>query len=286
MARKTGLGRGLEALIPGSDQTQPGSGLTLHVDQISPNPRQPRTNFNPEDLSELADSIRTYGVLQPLIVTESDQPDHYLLIAGERRLLAARLAGLERVPVLIREATDVERLELAIIENVQRADLNPLEEAEAFRQLAEDFGMSHEEIAGRVAKHRVTVTNTLRLLKLPEPVQKSLAEGKISEGHARALLGLSTPQSQSAVLHTILSQDLNVRQTEALVRKLTGMKPHSLEKPTNPPEINDLAARLETWLGTRVILTKSGKKGTITIYYYSDEELDALVGKLLEGVEE
>jgi ParB family chromosome partitioning protein len=281
MARKTGLGRGLDALIPSGGQTYAGGIVTLRVDQISPNPRQPRAKLDPGDLEQLADSIREHGVLQPLIVTEGLENDRYVLIAGERRLLAARQAGLQRVPVLIREASEQERLELALIENVQRADLNPLEAAEAFRQLAEDFGLSHEEIARRVAKSRAAVTNTLRLLKLVDGVQKALVDGRISEGHARALLALESPQAQSAALQTILSNDLNVRQTEALVRRLVGERPKASPKPAPPPEIIDLETRLEASLGTRVSLSQRGKKGTISIYYYSDEELNALVDRLL-----
>jgi len=255
--------------------------LTLPVDQISPNPRQPRSRFDPEALSELADSIREHGILQPLIVTESAEPGQYVLVAGERRLLAARQAGLERVPVMIRAASDLERLELALIENIQRSNLGPLEAAEAYRQLAEDFGLSHEEISHRVAKSRVTVTNTLRLLNLPESVRDALAQGKISEGHARALLALATPQAQAAALQTILAQELNVRQTEALARRLGGERPIPAQKTTPSPEISDLADRLQAFLGTRVSLSGRGKKGKITIFYYSDEELNALVDRLL-----
>jgi ParB family chromosome partitioning protein len=170
MAKRSGLGRGLEALIPGGERPQMGGVITLRVEQIERNPRQPRAHIDPEELRELADSIGEHGILQPLIVSQGEQPEQYVLIAGERRLLAARQAGLERVPVLIREVSDQERLELALIENVQRADLSPLEAAEAYRQLAEDFGLAHEEIARRVSKSRVSVTNTLRLLKLPEKV--------------------------------------------------------------------------------------------------------------------
>lgn len=284
MSRKPGLGRGLEALIPGSGQAQQPGVMTLRVEQISPNPRQPRSRMDPQELNELAASIRAHGVLQPLIVTHGEAPDQYVLIAGERRLLAARQAGLERVPVLVREVSEVERLELALIENVQREDLNPLEAAEAFRQLADEFGLSHEEIAERVGKSRAAVTNTLRLLKLPESVQQALAEEQISEGHARALLALATPQAQAAALQTILALGLNVRQTEALVRRLSGEKPAPPEKPAPSPEMVELAQRLEGSLGTRVHLQRRGKKGTITIYYYSDEELDALVDKLLGPV--
>jgi ParB family chromosome partitioning protein len=233
-------------------------------------------------LAELAASIGEHGVLQPLILTRGDSPDQYVLVAGERRLLAARLAGVEQVPALIREVSDQQRLELALIENLQRADLAPLETAAAYRQLAEDFGLSHEEIAARVGKSRVSVTNTLRLLKLPAAVQQALADGRISEGHARALLALPNAQAQAAVLHTILTQELNVRQTEALVRRLAGEKPEVKEKPAPAPELIDLERRLEASLGTRVNLNRRSKgQGTLVIHFYSDEELEAIVGKLV-----
>ena len=191
MARKGGLGKGLDALIPNRDTNQVEVGSTyLAVDQITANPRQPRTNIEDQSLEELAASIREHGILQPLIVTVDSITGQYSLIAGERRLRAARLAGLQQVPVIIRQVTDQERLELALIENVQRSDLTSLETAEAYFQLSEEFGMAHDEIALRVGKSRVSVTNTLRLLKLAEPVRTALAEGKITEGHARALLGL------------------------------------------------------------------------------------------------
>ena len=172
MSPKGGLGKGLNALIPNSATNGLGGENLIAVDKILPNPRQPRHEMNPEGLQELADSIREHGVLQPLIVTHSAEQDEYILIAGERRLRAARLAGLSLVPAVIRQATDQERLELALIENIQRADLTPLETAAAFQHLHESFGLSHEEIARRVGKNRVTVTNTLRLLKLPEAVQR------------------------------------------------------------------------------------------------------------------
>jgi ParB family transcriptional regulator, chromosome partitioning protein len=281
MSRRAGLGRGLESLIP-SGEPQTGAISQLAVESILPNPRQPRTRFDPEELAELAASIREHGVLQPLIVTQGQEPDRYLLVAGERRWLAARQAGLTHVPALLREASDQQRLELALIENVQRADLAPLETADAYRQLAEDFSLSHEEIAARVGKSRVAVTNTLRLLKLPEAVRQALAQGKISEGHARALLALTTTQSQTAALLTILSHELNVRQTEALVRRLSGERPAPAEKPAPPPEVTDLEHRLEDSLGTRVNLKRGSQgRGTVVIHFYSDEELDALVARLL-----
>jgi len=282
MARRTGLGRGLDALIPGEDQLSTGGVLLIAVDQISPNPRQPRNRMDEDELHNLADSIREHGVIQPLLVTSDPaQPDLYILIAGERRWLAARQAGLERVPVILREATDQQRLELALIENVQRSDLGPLETAEAYRQLSEDFQLSHEEIAVRVSKSRSTVTNTLRLLKLPADVQTALAEGRLTEGHARAILALPTPQAQSAALQTVLAHELNVRQTEELVKRLSGERPPRPMKSALPPEMIALEERLRGRLGTRVRLTHHSKGGTIIIHYYSDEELDALVEHLL-----
>ncbi|MDI6694922.1 MAG: ParB/RepB/Spo0J family partition protein [Anaerolineales bacterium] len=280
MSRRSGLGRGLDALIPGGER--PASGIEqIPLDAVVSNPRQPRTRFDPEELAELAESIRVHGMLQPLIVTQDETPGRYTLIAGERRLLAARQAGLTHAPALVREASEQSRLEMALIENVQRADLAPLELAEAYRQLAEDFDLSHEQIAARVGKSRVAVTNTLRLLKLPESVRQALTEGRISEGHARALLALPTPQAQAAALHTILTHELNVRQTEALVRRLTGERPPARPRPEPPPDVLDVQERLQSSLGTRVRLKRTRKgSGTIVIHFYSDEELEALIERL------
>jgi ParB family chromosome partitioning protein len=282
MAQKTGLGRGLGALIPGGDNAQAENGVLLvPVEMVLPNPRQPRNMMHSEELEELTASVREHGVLQPLIVTLGESSEQYILIAGERRLQAARLAGLASVPVIIRQATDQQRLELAIIENVQRSDLSALEEAEAYRQLAEDFDLSHEDIAARVGKSRVAVTNTLRLLRLPDSVKNALIEKRISEGHARALLALSTPEAQTAALRTVLAQEINVRQTEELVRRLSGEKPARKPKPTISPDVASLEDRLRTSLGTKVTLRTGRKGGTLTIHYYSNEELEALTGRLL-----
>lgn len=284
MPKKYGLGRGLGALIPGGDEVPMENGVILvPVDMVLPNPRQPRNMIHPEELEELTASVREHGVLQPLIATLGESTGQYILIAGERRLQAARLAGLASVPVLIRQATDQQRLELAIIENVQRSDLSALEEAEAYRQLAEDFDLSHESIAARVGKSRVAVTNTLRLLRLPDSVKNALIEKRISEGHARALLALSTPESQTAALRTVLTQDLNVRKTEELVRKLSGEKPVRNLKPAVSPDITELEDRLRSCLGTKVTLRSGRKGGTLIIHYYSNEELDALTGRLLHN---
>jgi ParB family transcriptional regulator, chromosome partitioning protein len=288
MTKKTGLGRGLDALIPSGEfspesptPSQTNGYETLLIADISRNPRQPRSQMDQEELEELAASIRKNGILQPLIVAPADEPGKYVLIAGERRLLAASMAGLDSVPVVVRDASEQERLELALIENVQRADLTPLEAAEAFRQLADDFNLSHEQIAQQLGKSRVAITNTLRLLKLPEDVRHSLATGEISEGHARVLLSLPNSQAQSAVLQTIIKHELNVRKTEDLVRKYLGQRPPSQSKPAPKPDLTYLEERLRQRLGTRVNLHPRKKGGTLVIHYYSDEELDALILRIL-----
>ena len=285
MARRSGLGRGLDALIPGGEAASQVGVLQVPVEQVLPNPRQPRTHFDPAELRDLAESIRQHGVIQPLVVSLGELPNTYVLIAGERRLLAARQAGLEHVPALLREASDQERLEMALVENVQRADLGPLEAAEAYRQLAEEFGLSHEQIAERVGKSRVSVTNTLRLLKLPAVVRQALAERALSEGHARALLALASAPAQSAALQTILRHGLNVRQTEDLVRRLSGQKPERQPQAPVQPELVALEERLRSGLGTKVRVNRRGAQGTLVIHYYSDEELNALVTRILGEME-
>ena len=283
MSPKGGLGRGLEALIPGANTVTQADGgpITVPVGDISPNPLQPRMRMNPAELEELSASIREHGIIQPLIVTQAGE-GKYELIAGERRWRAAQLAGLQAVPVVIRQATTQQRLEIALIENVQRADLTPLETAEAYRQLADDFSLSHDDIARQVGKSRVAVTNTIRLLKLPPSIQTALAEGEITEGHARAILGLASAQSQVAALQTILTNHLNVRQTEDLVRRLSGEKSAPKPKEETAPEVVAIENRLRERLGTKVNLTRGKSGGTVVIHYYSDEELNHLMDILLE----
>lgn len=281
MAYKGGLGRGLDAIIPASEEVKSGTD-SIPIGNIIPNPRQPRTIMAEEGLQELAESIRQHGILQPLIVTkESD--NRFILIAGERRWRAAQIAGLEAVPVIQREANDRDRLELALIENVQRADLMPLETAEAYRQLAEEFNLTHDEIAARVGKSRVAVTNTLRLLKLPEGVQNALLAGTITEGHARAMLGLTNPQAQTAVLQIIIKNDLSVRQTEELVKKYSGEKAPSKTKPETPADVKEIEDRLREHLGTRVTINHRKKGGSLVIYYYSNEELNSVLDSILKS---
>ena len=283
--KKPGLGKGLDALIPRGDEAQfaqpERGGLEIEIDLIKPNPRQPRTLFDPESISELAESINKHGVIQPIILSQNPETRDYILVAGERRLIAAKEAGLEKIPVVIREISDQGMVEIALIENIQRADLSPLERAGAYAQLVDDFGLSHEAIAQSVGKSRVSITNTLRLLNLPPSVQEAINNGKISEGHARALLGLATPQSQTGALQTIIKDQLSVRQTEILVRRLSAYRPTPKPKPGKPPELIDLEARLRNRLGTRVTVNPGRVGGSITITYYSDEELDAILAIFL-----
>lgn len=284
MAQRTGLGKGLDALIPGGGaETRPAAagGVTqAALESITRNPRQPRLQFDASELEELAASIREHGIIQPLIVSPG-RGGNFILIAGERRLQAAKLAGLKTVPVIVRQASDRQLLELALIENVQRADLGPLEEAEAYQHLVQDFGLSQEQVAERVGKSRVAVTNTLRLLGLSAKVKQSLVDGLITEGHARALLGLASARAQEAALQTVLKLYLSVRQTEGLVRKLGGEKPKTKAKLRASADVLDIERKLRASLGTKVALKHGRKGGAMTIYYYSDEELDTLLKRLL-----
>jgi ParB family chromosome partitioning protein len=282
MARR-GLGKGLDALIPGDFEPEATGGSQLiPVDQIQPNPSQPRTEMNDANLEELANSIREYGIIQPLILTQDGNSNHYTLIAGERRLQAAKLAGLESVPAVVRQASDLERLELALVENIQRENLSPLESAHAYLKLQEEFGLTQDQVAERVSKSRTAVTNTIRLLKLPDEAQKALKEERISEGHARALLGLTSPQAQAAALQTILRNEMNVRQAEELVRKLSGIKPKAASsKPSKSAEVKSLEAKLREQLGTKVSVNETCDGGTIVIHYYSEEELESILNQIL-----
>ncbi len=281
MPPRSGLGKGLDALIPGgSSAAGEGGAAQVAIDSIQRNPRQPRQTFREDELDELAASIREHGVIQPLIVSPASNGT-YTLVAGERRWQAARRAGLRTVPVVIRSASDQQLLELALIENVQRADLNAIEEAEAFQHLVKEFGLSHDKVAASVGKSRVAVTNTIRLLDASSAVKQALVDGKISEGHARALLALNSAKAQEAALRTVANLDLSVRQAEALVRKLGGQKLASKKKPARNPNVSDIERRLRASLGTKVALKHGRKGGTVTIHYYSDEELDALLEKLL-----
>jgi len=278
--RQQGLGRGLAALIP--QRANPAGSVEIPIARIRPNPRQPRQRIGQAELETLAASIVAHGVLQPILVIETI--DGYQLVAGERRFRAAQLAGLERMPAIIRQLADRDQLELALVENLQREDLGPLEEAHAFRSLVDDFGMSQEDIAARVGRARSTVANTLRLLDLDPALQAALTDGSISEGHARALGGLTTDQ-QSRVVGTVVEQQLSVRQTEELVRRLR--EPRRIIAASAPPRLEPELERVEEdlrrALGTKVTLARSRRGGRIVIEYYSDEELTQLYDRLIGG---
>jgi ParB family chromosome partitioning protein len=263
---------------PGDDQTK--GLLEVTLDAIVPNPRQPRMPFRDQELVELAASIQEHGILQPLIVARTSEGG-YQIIAGERRWRAARLAGLPTVPVIVKEVAPHQMLELALVENIQRADLNPLEEALAYKQLLEEFGLTHIDVARRVGKSRVAVTNTVRLLQASEAVKKALMEEKISEGHARALLGLSTAEEQDAALGLVIKQELTVRQTERLVQRFRdGEKTQPQAKAKPLPEVKAIEERFQEALRTRVKLKTGRKGGRLVIYYFSDEEFRALYQRL------
>jgi len=286
-SKRPGLGKGLEALIPthpdGEILSEFGGVLEVPLDLIAANPHQPRKGFDVGKLKELAASIKEHGIIQPLILSaqDADADQKYAVIAGERRLRAAELAGLKTIPAILREADSQDHLILALIENVQRADLNPLEAASAYQSLAVEFSLSHQEISKRVGKSRTAVTNTIRLLDLPDVVQQAVRKNQVSMGHARALLALPNIKAQSSALQTILTQELNVRQTEALVNKFKGkQKPKPPKKDPKSPELKSLEEELQSSLGTKVRLTRNkGGKGTITIHYYSDEEFNTLLDK-------
>jgi ParB family transcriptional regulator, chromosome partitioning protein len=280
------LGKGLSALLPARTESAqeaetPQSAhtdrlLDLPIDQIEPNPVQPREVFQTERLGELAQSIRTNGIIQPLVARQVG--NHYQLIAGERRWRAARMAGLERVPVVVQSIDDAHLLEVSLIENLQREDLNPIESAHAFDRLQKDFQLSHEEIGARTGKDRATITNFLRLLRLPDDVQQLLAERRISAGHAKAILALPTPELQSQIAQKTATQGLSVRTVEKLVQNfLAPPEPKTDEEIPEDPNVKAAVQDLERALGTRVkIVPKSERRGKIEIDYYSQDDLQRI----------
>ena len=312
MAKRTGLGKGLGAIF-GEDvvENQPNNGsenvsretlekTEIHTQEkekgkeyqiklslIEPNSGQPRKDFNSELIQELADSIKKYGVLQPLLVQKKDE--HYEIIAGERRWRAAKEAGLKEVPVVIREYTKQQSMEIALIENVQREDLNPIEEAMAYQQLMQEFELTQEEIAERVSKSRVTITNSMRLLKLDKRVQEMLIQGLITGGHARALLALEDGEQQYQISLKIVSEKLSVREVEKLVKALGKPKKNTKEKEAEEEKdlsfiFRDLEERMKQAMGTKVVINKRDRnKGKIEIEYYSKAELERIV-ELIESI--
>jgi ParB family chromosome partitioning protein len=271
---KHGLGRGLDSLIPvdGNDEVKVQQAEEfVNVDLIDPNPMQPRQSFDEAPLAELAASIREYGIIQPLLVCKNG--DRYQLIAGERRLRASKLAGLKEVPVIRRTLEDQEKLELAIIENVQRENLNPIESALSYKRLADEFNLTQEDISKKVGKARSTVANSIRLLTLPMEVKQGLMENKITEGHARTILALENREDQITLYHRITSDGLNVRATEAAIkRNLPSVKPET----SKDPDVVLAEKRLSEATGTKVKIESKGKKGKVVIEYYNPEDLEKI----------
>lgn len=293
--KRGGLGKGLDSLIPDNGKAaerekkvkivekvvekivEKPSEIRLKINEIEPNRDQPRKKFEEEALQELADSIKQFGILQPLIVQE--RGDYYEIIAGERRWRAAKLAGLKEVPVVIRKISDQEIVEMSLIENIQRENLNPMEEAAAYKRLLTEFHLKQEEIAERVSKSRTAVTNSMRLLKLDERVQQMVVEEMLSTGHARALLGVEDPELQFQAANKVYNEKMSVREVEKLVKKIGREKPVKKEKNTQQDAVyRDLEEKMKVSLGTKVTINrKDDNKGKIEIEYYSMEELERLM---------
>ena len=279
--RPQGLGRGLAALIPQRPTSTTGS-IEIPLARIRENPRQPRLHMNDEALATLAESIRHHGVIQPILVTETI--DGYQLVAGERRVRAARIVGLERIPAIVRQLADRQQLELALVENLQREDLDAIEAARAYRQLIDEFAFSQEDLAARVGRARSTVANTLRLLELHQAVQDAIGGGLITEGHARALGGLPA-DGQARVVGMVVDEGLSVRQTEELVRRIRGPRESraTVVPAAADADVERVEEDLRRSLGTKVRLTKTRRGGRIVIDYYGDEELARIYQRLVGG---
>lgn len=284
--KKGGLGKGLgkgigiDSLIP-PEKAKSKDAIMIDIQKVEPNREQPRKNFDEDSLLELSDSIRQFGILQPLLV--QDKNDYYEIIAGERRWRAAKLADLKEVPVIVKKLTDQEIVEISLIENIQREDLNPIEEAIAYKRLLDEFHLKQDEVAERVSKSRTAVTNSMRLLKLTDQVQQMVIDDLLTTGHARALLGIEDKDKQYALAQKIFDEKLSVRETEKLVKKMQNEKKESLAKETPiDPKMDiiyqDLEEKMKDIMGTKVsIRRKDAKKGTIEIEYYSPEELDRIM---------
>lgn len=281
------LGKGLQSLIPpkkpGTSRSAPAVSQTvlyLETGKIKKNPHQPRKNFDKDRLKELADSVREHGILQPLVVTKF-RDDEYQLIAGERRLEAAKIVGLSHVPVIVRDSSEQGKLELALVENLQRDNLNPIEKAHAFKKLIDEFNFIQQDVAKRIGKSREAVANTLRLLDLPAEIQRAILENKLSEGHGRVILSLPDIEKRLLLFREILKNGLSVRQAEALVEKVkAGLSKKFKIKTRKDSYLKDLEDKLSDILGTRVKLTRKGKKGKIIIEFFSQEELDGIIKRI------
>jgi ParB family chromosome partitioning protein len=281
--KKMALGKGLGALLPEYDQRESRALFYCGIEEIMPNRSQPRKHFDESKLQELAESIKEKGVLEPLIVRKVDQG--YELIVGERRWRAAQKAGLKEVPVLVKEVEGQEALELSLIENLQRENLNPVEEAEAFKRLTEEFNISQVELATRIGKDRTTIANALRLLKLPSEVRNQLLQNRITSGHARAILILETKEKQKELCSLIIQRGLSVREAEALAKRWSEKSKKSTaasrRKGELESQLNSLQDSLRQCLGTKVLILPKGKKGKIEIEYYSHEDLGRIVEAIL-----
>lgn len=282
MAMKKGLGRGLDALLGDYTQPTPEGVQELDIHLIDTNAGQPRKDFDQEKLQELADSIRQHGVVQPILLRQNGE--RYVIVAGERRFRAARLAGLEKVPAIVKDLDEAQVMEVALIENLQREDLNPIEEAAAIRFLMQQHDLTQEEVSKRLSKSRPAIANSLRLLTLPEPVQAYLRNGKLQAGHARALAGLQDPEAQAVLADKIVGEGLSVRAAESLARE-QGQKPHRQKKepPAADPDLAAAEASLREWLGTKVSIQGSSQRGRIVIEYYNAELLQGIYDLLRGG---
>mgnify|MGYP002779531676 FL=1 len=286
--RRSGLGRGLESLIPGiGSEADRGAAITVDVDALEPNPLQPRVRWDEEQLESLAGSIAEYGIIQPIVVSRPGTTKPYQIIAGERRWRAAQRAGLAAVPILVREATPAQILELALVENIQRSDLNPIEEALAYRQLTVEFGLKQSEVAARVGRSRPSIANTLRLLSASEPIREAVVNEEITAGHAKALLAIADAGIQDELLNQVIRNDLSVRETERLVQRVldSPVRPATSRTRHPDPTIERIARDLQQALGTKVDIKRSGQKGRIVIDFFSDDELNAILGRIV-GVED
>jgi len=281
--KRMALGKGLGALLPEFGQAEPKALLYCGIEEILPNRSQPRKHFDELRIEELAESIKEKGILEPLIVRRTDHG--YELIVGERRWRAAQKAGLKEVPVLVKEVEGREALEISLIENLQREDLNPIEAAEAFKHLLEEFNISQEDLSKRIGKDRTTITNTLRLLKLPSEVRNQLLQNRITSGHARAILSLESKEKQKELCALIIKKGLSVREAEAIVKRWLG-KPKKSITPVKKrgdleSQLSSLKDSLRKYLGTKVHIAQKGKKGKIEIEYYSHEDLERIVEAIL-----
>lgn len=282
MAMKKGLGRGLDALLGDYTQPTPEGVQQVDIRRIDTNAGQPRKDFDQEKLQELADSIRQHGVVQPILLRQNGE--RYVIVAGERRFRAARLAGLDQVPAIVKDLDEDQVMEVALIENLQREDLNPIEEAAAIRFLMQQHDLTQEEVSKRLSKSRPAIANSLRLLSLPEPVQEHLRRGELQAGHARALAGLQDPEAQAMLADKIVGEGLSVRAAEALVRE-QGQKPprQKKEPPAADPDLAAAETSLREWLGTKVSIQGSSQRGRIIIEYYNAELLQGIYDLLRGG---